>query len=172
MGRQLPANVDIAAPVLYIDGVEIDKFMGATGFTFENPSDLLRTFDGTVVGSETNSESNEVSMTIAVHSESRDIPGSQDGKTAALGGMGFLELLVKSGKLVTAEVKVPTAKLKHFTSGQVVYRKIGMALLKGGGGALGGKNTGAVTFTLNGANGEIGRLGFEVPVPDGYTSPV
>lgn len=137
MGKQLPANVDVSAPKLLIGGKEVDKFMGLTGFTYENPSDLLETFEGTVVGVESNNDTNKVSLSFAVHNESAD--------------MDLVEAIIKKGLVVQVEVVVPTEKLANYRTGQIVRRGITAALVKGGGTALGGKNAGAVVFTATGS---------------------
>lgn len=134
---QLPANVDIAAPILLIDGRQIDKFMGMTNFVYENPSELLETFEGTVVGVQTNSLTNKVTFQVMVHSTAR-------------GSMTFLEGLVRSGVMVPIEVKVPTDKLGMYQNGQVIRRGVRLGLIKGGGTPLGGRNEGPVTFNVEG----------------------
>lgn len=161
MSQQLPANVDISAPILLVNGREIDKFMGMTNFVYENPSDLMDTHPGTAVGIESNSSTNRATCQIAVHSTSRDYG-------TGAGGLAYLEGIVKSGAPVTIEVKVPTSKLGLYRRGQIVRRGAEVALIKGGGGVLGGKNEGPITFNIECMNAFTDRLGWEVPLPEGH----
>lgn len=140
MPKQNPVNDDIAAYVLELDGRTIDKFLGMTGFMHENPSELMETFPGTVVGTETNSLTNKVTFNVMVHSQSDD--------------RIFLQKLIRTGKFVSCKIYMEKNKRPSDAKypKMVVEQSFEGVLVKGGGTPMGGKNNGPITYNLEGMN--------------------